>query len=63
MESLIPPLEAIFDERAKHPMLLVGRVGESANVMVPAEHATGKLHGAVIGYLYHLSDSESWGPI
>jgi hypothetical protein len=50
MESLIPLVEAVFDERAKDPVLLVDAVEESADVTVPAEHTSGKLHGAVGGY-------------
>jgi hypothetical protein len=53
MESLVSPLEAVFDERAKHPVLLVRAVEESADVTVRAERTSGKLHGAVIGY--HVS--------
>src|SRR5438445_5257680 len=53
MESLIPLVEAVFDERARHPVLLVDAVEESADVAVWAEHASGKPHGAVSGY--HVS--------
>src|ERR1700674_4112277 len=49
MESFIPPFEAAFEERAKHPVLLVGAVEESANVTLPAETASGKLHGKILG--------------
>src|SRR5436309_14272127 len=49
MERLIPSHEAIFDERAKHSVLLVGAVDESANVTLPAEIAPGKLHGLSLG--------------
>src|SRR6266566_3422748 len=44
MESFFPPLEALFDERAKHPVLLVDAVEESANVTLPAEIASGELY-------------------
>src|SRR5882762_4641822 len=53
MESFFPPLEAIFDERAKHPVLLVDAVEESANVTLPGEIASGKLHGMIFGF--HIS--------
>jgi hypothetical protein len=49
MESFISLVEAIFDERAKHPVLLVGAVKESANVTLAAENAASKLHGMVTG--------------
>jgi hypothetical protein len=49
MESFFSPLEAIFDERAKHPVLLVDAVEESANVTLPSEIASGKLHGMTLG--------------
>jgi hypothetical protein len=48
MESFISALEAVFEERAKHPVLLVGAVEESANVMLPAEIATGELYGMIL---------------
>jgi hypothetical protein len=49
MESFFPTLEAIFDERAKHPVLLVDVVEEGANVTLPGEIASGKLHGMSLG--------------
>src|SRR5712671_7245342 len=49
MEGFIPQVEAIFDERAKDPVLLVDAVEEGANVTLPAEDAPGKLHGTVVG--------------
>src|SRR6266568_2188475 len=49
MERFIPSREAIFDERAKHSVLLVGAVEESANVTLPAKIAPGKLHGLSLG--------------
>jgi len=36
VSSLFAPVEAIFEERAKHPVLLVDAVEESANMTVPA---------------------------
>src|SRR5258707_3733337 len=48
MEGFIPPVEAIFEERAKHPVLLLGAVEECANVTLPAEIASGKLHGTTL---------------
>ncbi len=49
MEGFIPPVEAIFEERAKHPVFLVGAVEESANVTLPAEIAPGELYGMTLG--------------
>src|SRR6266403_1614994 len=49
MEGFIPPVEAIFEERAKHPVLLVGAVEEGANVTPPAVIASCKLHGMTLG--------------
>src|SRR5260370_11228185 len=43
-----PPI-AIFEERAKHPVFLVGAVEESANVTLPAEIAPGELYGMTLG--------------
>jgi hypothetical protein len=52
---LFAPVEAIFEERAKHPVLLVDAVEESANMTVPGEIASGKLHGMILGFhIYHL---------
>src|SRR5438874_8324244 len=48
VEGLVPPVEALFDERAKHPVLLVEAVEESANVTVTAETAPGTLHGIAV---------------
>jgi hypothetical protein len=48
VEGFVPPLEALFDERAKHPVLLVHAVEESANVTVPAEIGAGTLHGTAV---------------
>jgi hypothetical protein len=45
MESFIPSVEAILDERAKHPVLLVQTVEKRANVTVPAKGGSGNLHG------------------
>src|SRR5260221_8747569 len=48
MKGFIPPVEAIFEERAKHPVLLFGGFKEGANVRLPAEIASGKLHGTTL---------------
>src|SRR5260370_25540070 len=48
VESFVPLLEALFDERAKHPVLLVEAVEESANMTVLAETAAGTLHGTAV---------------
>jgi hypothetical protein len=49
VESLFSPIKALCDKRAKHPVLLVDAVEERANVTFPAESATGKLHGTIVG--------------
>src|SRR5205823_5117340 len=46
--GLVALLKAVFHERAKHPVLLVHAVEESANVTVPAEIAAGTLHGTPV---------------
>src|SRR5205807_1659100 len=49
VDAFLGPIEALLDERAKHPVLLLDAVEESANVTFPAENATGKLHGMFVG--------------
>src|SRR5256886_11695634 len=49
MDRFTRSREAMFDERAKHSVRLVGAVEESANVTLPAEIAPGKLHGLSLG--------------
>src|SRR5258707_5511712 len=49
MEGFILPVEAIFEERAKHSVLLVGAVEEGTNVTSPAVIASCKLHGMTLG--------------
>jgi hypothetical protein len=48
VKGFVPPFEALFDERAKHPMLLVEAVEESANMAVLAETATGTANGVAV---------------
>jgi hypothetical protein len=48
MESLVPLIEAILDERAKHTMLLVHAVEERANVTMLPEGAPVKVHRMVV---------------
>jgi len=50
MKGFVPSLEALFDERAKHPVLLVEIVEKSANVTVLAETAPGTLHRAAVRF-------------
>ena len=50
MEALIPPIEAILDERAQDPVLLVDAVEEGANVTLPVENAPGKMHGTIVRF-------------
>jgi hypothetical protein len=47
--SFVALLKAVFNERAKHPVLLLHAVEESANVTVPAENAAGTPHGTPVG--------------
>src|SRR5260370_31327014 len=49
MEGFCPPPEALFDDRAKHPVPLVDAVEESANVRLAAETASGELYGMTLG--------------
>jgi hypothetical protein len=41
VEGLFPPVNAIFEERAKHPVLLVQAVEERANVTLLAQSGPG----------------------
>src|ERR1700758_1815916 len=50
MKGFVPTLEALFDERAKHSVLLVEIVEESANVTVLAETAPGTPQGAAVRF-------------
>jgi hypothetical protein len=49
VETFFSSVEAVFDIRAKHPVLLIGTIKESANVTLAAENASSKLHGMVTG--------------
>src|SRR5260370_30844965 len=48
VEGLVPTVEAVFDERAQHPVLLVHAVEECANVTMLTETAPGTLHRAAV---------------
>src|ERR1700676_4785613 len=48
---LFAPVEAIFEERTKHPVLLVDAVKESTNVTLPAEIASGELYGLTSSHI------------
>jgi len=48
VEGFVPPIEALFDERAKHSVLLVEVVEESANMTVLAERGPGTSHGTAV---------------
>src|SRR5437764_15402428 len=48
VEGLVPAVKALFDERAKQPVLLVEAVEESGNMTMLAETAPGTLHGTAV---------------
>jgi hypothetical protein len=48
MKSLVAPLEPLFDERAKHPVLLVEAIEKSANVTLFAKQAISYVYGTFI---------------
>jgi hypothetical protein len=48
MKSFIAPVETIFDERAKHSVLLVGVIEESTN-MLAGEIVSKQRHGLTLG--------------
>jgi hypothetical protein len=48
VESLFSPVETLSDERAKHPVLLVDAVEESANVTSSTESTSGKLDRMIV---------------
>jgi hypothetical protein len=52
--SFVPPLKALFDERAKYPVFLVRAVEKSANVTVLTENALGASHGTAIYRHFYL---------
>jgi hypothetical protein len=54
VESFVATLEALSDERAKHPVLLVEVVEESANVTLLAENTPGASHGTAVRSHFHL---------
>ena len=49
VEGPLAAAEAVLDERAKDPVLLVSRVEQRANVTMPPESAAGKLHRMIVG--------------
>jgi hypothetical protein len=48
MKSFLAPLEPLFDERAKHLVLLVEAIEKSANVTLFAKHAISYVYGTFI---------------
>jgi hypothetical protein len=48
MKCLVAPREPLFDEGAKHPVLLVEAIEKSANVTLFAKHAISYVDGAFI---------------
>src|SRR6266446_6789577 len=59
VEGFVSPVKALFDERAKHPVLVVEAVEESANVTVLAETAPGTLHRTAV--CFHVSPPAATG--
>ena len=49
VERSLSAVNAVLDERAKDPVLLLDAVEESANVTLPPENAPGELHETVVG--------------
>src|SRR5258706_9793486 len=49
MEGLVSLVEALFDEGAKHPVLLVAAIEESANMTLVAQTARVKLNRTTLG--------------
>ena len=44
VEGFVSPVKALFDERAKHPVLVINAVEESANMPVLAKRGPGTMH-------------------
>src|SRR5438128_4413694 len=62
VESFLSPVKAFFDERAKHPVLLVDAVEERADVTFAAERPPGKLDGMLVSHVFtsgFVSDDRS----
>src|SRR5467141_1479540 len=55
VERLLSPVEAVFDERPKHAVLLVQAIEERAHVTVPAESTAVELGRTI-------ADSHVWPP-
>jgi hypothetical protein len=53
MKDFIPSVETIFDERAKHSVLLISVIEESANMTLAGDIMVGKPHGLTCDY--HVS--------
>src|SRR5258706_13639353 len=49
MEGLVSLVEALFDEGAKHPVVLVAAIVESANMTLVAQTARVKLNRTTLG--------------
>ena len=50
VKGLIPLVEAVFDKRAKHTVLLVDAVEERANVAILAKSVWRNLERIVVGF-------------
>src|SRR5258707_9035203 len=50
VESFVPPLEPLSDERAKHPVFLVHAVEESADVTALAKNTVGTPHRTAVRF-------------
>jgi hypothetical protein len=57
MVDLVPPVETILDERAKHAVLLVDAVKERAYVTMLADSSSGGLRG-VLGAPHILTSTQ-----
>jgi hypothetical protein len=49
MKGLVAAIEALLDEGAKHPVLLVEAIEKSANVTAFAKHAISDVDGTFVG--------------
>jgi hypothetical protein len=60
MEGFVPLVEAVFDKRAKHTVLLVDAVEERANVAILAESVRRNPQRIVVGFHTSPPTEERW---